>query len=164
MALFSALAIAVHTFEALLPSPLPWLRPGLANILTLCALLLFGGRAAWLVAITRICLGSFLLGTLFSPAFFLSLAGGLVGTGFMITARAVAGSRFGPVGISVSGATGHVLGQLAMAGLLLRHAGLWHLLPPLLLLALASGTFNGIVAALLLERLRRRFAQTGDVA
>lgn len=159
LALFSALAIGVHALEVLMPSPLPWLRPGLANILTLCALFLYGGRAAWLVTLTRIGIGSLLLGTFFSPTFFLALGGGLAATTLMTAGRFVAGARLGPVGISVLGATGHVLAQLLLAGWLLHHAGLWRLLPILLLLALVTGALNGLAADLLLERLRRHFAQ-----
>ena len=159
LALFSALAIGVHALEVLMPLPLPWLRPGLANILTLCALFLYGCRAAWLVTLTRIGSGSLLLGTLFSPTFFLALSGGLVATALMTLARTVAGTRLGPVGISVLGATGHILAQLMVAGWLLQHAGLWRLLPILLVLALVTGTINGLVADLFLERLRQRLAQ-----
>lgn len=153
LALFSALAIGVHTLEVCLPSPLPWLRLGVANILTLCALFLFGGRAAWMVTFTRIGLSGLLLGTLFSPTFFLSLAGGVAATALMTAGHAIAGRHLSPVGISLLGAAGHVHGQLLVAGWLLQHAGLWHLLPFLLLLALATGTVNGLAAAWLLERL-----------
>lgn len=159
LALFSALAIGVHALEVLMPLPLPWLRPGLANILTLCALFLYGTRAAWLVTLTRIGIGSLLLGTLFSPTFFLALSGGLVATALMTFAHTIAGKHLGPVGVSVLGAAGHVLAQLLMAGWLLHHVGLWRLLPFLLILSLVTGTINGLVADLLLERLRQRLAQ-----
>jgi heptaprenyl diphosphate synthase len=159
LALFSALAIAIHAFEFLLPSPVPWLRPGLANILTLCALFLYGGRAAWLVALTRICLGGLLLGTLLSPTFFLALSGGVAATAMMTLAHMLAGGRLGTVGISVLGAAGHILGQLLMAAWLLQHPGVWRLFPPLLMLAVVTGVFNGLAADLLLQRLRLRLAR-----
>ena len=57
LALFAALAVALHTLEALLPSPAPWFRLGFANILTLAALFLYGGRAAWAVTLTRMGIG-----------------------------------------------------------------------------------------------------------
>lgn len=155
LALLSALAIAVHALEALLPSPLPWLRPGLANVLTVATLFLFGGRAAWLVAMTRIGVGALLLGTLLAPTFFLSLAGGVIATGLMTAAYRLAGPRIGPVGVSLLGAAGHVTGQLLAAVWLLRQAALWRLWPVLLLLALGSGVFTGWLADRLLERLRR---------
>ena len=78
LSLLTALAIAIHMFEFLLPSPLPGIRPGFANIIVVSALFLFGSREAWTLTLFRIGLGSFLLGTLFSPTFLLALSGGVV--------------------------------------------------------------------------------------
>lgn len=164
LALFTALAVALHSMEYLLPSPVPWFRPGFANILTVAALCRFGVGAAWWVTLGRILIGSFFLGRFFSPGFFLSLAGGIAATALMAAVRSLFGPRVGPVGLSVLGAAGHAVGQLAVAWLLLvRHQGLWMLLPFLLLSALLTGIFNGVVADLLLESLRRRGApQEGE--
>ena len=128
LALFAALAVALRTFEYLLPSPAPWFRLGFANILTLAALFRYGGRAAWAVTLARVAIGSLVVGSLFSPGFFLSLAGGVCAVALMSGAHALAGRLLGPVGISVLGAVGHVSGQRAVAWLLrVRSAGPWHL-------------------------------------
>ncbi|ORJ62205.1 Gx transporter family protein [Geothermobacter hydrogeniphilus] len=168
LSLFIALAVALNTLEFMLPSPAPWFRLGFANILTLVALYLFGGRAAWTVALARILVGALLLGRLFSPGFFLSLGGGVLATALMTGARRLAGERLGPIGASLLGAAGHATGQLLVAWLLLvRHAGLWTLYPPLLLFALGAGLLNGIAADVLIGTLRRHpaFARgaTGQV-
>lgn len=156
LALFTALAIALHSIEYLLPSPIPWFRFGFANILTVCALCLFGGRAAWWVTLGRILVGSFFLGRFFSPGFFLALAGGIAATALMTALRQVFGTRIGPIGLSVVGAAGHAIGQLTIAWLLLvRHEGMWLLLPFLLLSALVTGLINGTAADLLMASLRR---------
>lgn len=155
LALFIALAVALHTLEALLPSPAPWFRLGFANILTLTALFLYGGRAAWSVTLARIAVGSLFLGTLFSPGFLLSLTGGVFAVAIMTGTRAVAGRHIGPVGLSVLGAVGHASGQMLVAWLLLiRHDGIWTLFPFLLLFSVGTGIANGIAADLLLELLR----------
>jgi heptaprenyl diphosphate synthase len=156
LALFIALAVALHTFEALLPNPLPWLRVGLANILAVTALFLYGIRALWLVSVGRILVGSLVLGNLFSPGFLLSLAGGLLATLLMAGGFRSFAPRVGPVGISVLGALGHVTGQLLMAWLLIvRHSSIWMLLPFFLLFALISGMVNGLAAHMLIEALRK---------
>nr|NIS40465.1 Gx transporter family protein [Desulfuromonadales bacterium] len=156
LALFTALAIALHSVEYLLPSPTPWFRLGFANILTVCALCLFGGRAAWWVTLGRVLVGSFFLGRFFSPGFFLALSGGIAATALMTGVRQACGARIGPVGLSVLGAAGHAVGQLTVAWLLLvRHEGLWLLLPFLLLSALATGIVNGTAADLLMASLRK---------
>lgn len=155
LALFVALAVALHTLEALLPSPAPWFRLGFANILALAALFLYGGRAAWTVTLTRIGVGSLFLGNLFSPGFFLSLTGGVLATALMTGARSAFGRLIGPVGVSALGAVGHAVGQVLVAWLVLvRHDGLWQLLPFFLLFALGTGIANGVAADLLLELLR----------
>jgi len=156
LALFTALAVALHTVEALLPSPAPWFRLGFANILTLTALFLYGGRAAWTVALARIGIGALLLGQLFAPGFLLSLGGGVAATLLMVTARRLLPRTLGPVGVSLLGAAGHASGQLLIAWwLLVRHPGLWRLYPLFLLFSLGTGLLNGVAADLLLEMLGR---------
>jgi heptaprenyl diphosphate synthase len=155
LALFVALAVALHTLEALLPSPAPWFRLGFANILALAALFLYGGRAAWIVTLARIGVGSLFLGNLFSPGFLLSLSGGILSTALMTTSQRTFGRLIGPVGVSVLGAAGHAFGQMLVAWLvLIRHDGLWNLFPFFLLFALGTGIANGVAADLLLELLR----------
>ncbi len=154
LALFIALAVALHTIEALLPSPLPWFRLGLANILGLTALFLYGIRALWIVSLARILVGSLVLGNLFSPGFLLSLSGGLLATLLMATGYRLWQPKIGPVGVSVLGALGHSGGQLLIAWLLIvRHPSIWMMLPFFLLFSLISGIINGLAADLLRESL-----------
>jgi heptaprenyl diphosphate synthase len=154
LALFTALAVALHTLEALWPSPAPWFRLGLANILTLVALFLYGGGAAWTVGLGRVAIGSLLLGRLFTPGFWLALGGAVLATAVMVLARRLAPRRLGPIGISALGAAGHACGQMVVAWLvLIRHPGLWQIFPVLLLVAVVAGVLTGWVAAVLLERL-----------
>ena len=156
VALLTAMAILLHSLEAVLPSPLPWMRLGLANILAVCTLVLFGPRAAFALGLTRVLLGSLLIGTLFSPGFFLSLSGALCATGLMSGLWLAGRRHFGPLGYSCIGAFGHVTGQLLAARLLLiPFDGLWRLLPLFGLLSLVTGVFNGIAADMLLLRLRK---------
>ena len=56
LARFAALAAAVHVLEAGLPSPVPGIKPGLANIVTLIVLLRHGWRAAVVVTLLRVVL------------------------------------------------------------------------------------------------------------
>jgi heptaprenyl diphosphate synthase len=159
LALFTTVAVGLHALETLWPSPAPWFRLGLANILTLVALFLYGGRAAWTVSLGRVAIGSLLLGRLFAPGFWLSLGGTVLATAIMILAHRLAPRRLGPIGVSALGAAGHAFGQILVAWLLLiRHVGLWQLFPLLLLLAVVAGSLTGWVAAVLLERLGKHEA------
>jgi heptaprenyl diphosphate synthase len=77
IAALAAVAIALQVLEAGIPSPIPGVKPGLANIVTLVALLMLGWRAALALTLVRVCAASLLLGTFLSPAFWLSLMGGI---------------------------------------------------------------------------------------
>lgn len=162
LALFVALAVALHTVEVLLPNPLPWFRIGLANILALTALFSYGIQALWIVSISRILIGSLLLGSLFSPGFLLSLGGGIAANLLMSFGYYLWQNKIGPVGVSVLGALGHVTGQLLIAWLVvIRHPSIWMLLPFFLLFALISGIVNGLAADYLLGSLYKHPAFSG---
>ncbi len=155
LALFIAIAVTVHILETLLPTPIPWMRPGLANIMTLAALYLYDGRAAWTVSLARVGIGALLLGRLFSPGFWLAAAGAIVATSAMLVMYRIAGRRLSPIGISVIGAAGHALGQILAARLLvIQHPAIWQVLPLFLLFTIFSGVLTGWLATGLLEQLR----------
>jgi heptaprenyl diphosphate synthase len=159
LALFIALAIAVHTIEVLLPNPIPWFRIGLANIFGLCGLFLYGVQALWVITLCRIVGGSLLVGSLFAPGFVLSLGGGVLACSLMSGGYLLFRRSIGPLGVSLLGAFGHINGQLLIAWLLLiRHSSLWMLLPFFLLFALISGILNGIVSGFLLDILAKHRA------
>ena len=154
LALFIAVAVVLHVFEALMPTPAPWLRLGLANVMTLLALYLYDGKAAWTVSLMRVGLGALLLGRLFGPGFWLALAGTLLATSVMIVLYRTAGRHLSPIGVSAAGAAGHALGQVLAARLLIvQHDAIWQVLPVFLLFATISGVLTGWLTAVLLERL-----------
>lgn len=152
-ALLSAFGLALFLFEASLPRPLPWAKPGLANIATLLALFTLGARSAWAVTFIRLLVGSFVLGSFFSPGFWLSFTGGACSCGVMIFLRRYAARSFSVIGLSLAGALAHVLTQIAVAAvLIIQRVEVLQLLPLLLWPALAAGFIVGLVAFLLLER------------
>lgn len=145
IAWFAALAIAVHLAEAALPSPLPGVKPGLANVVTLLVLERHGWAAAAWVAALRVLVGSLLLGTFLSPTFLLS-AGGAAGSLAVLGLAARAGC-FGAVGYGVLAACAHMAAQFALAWtLLIPHPALLKLLPPLMTVAVVTGLVSGIIA------------------
>jgi len=151
---FAALAVCIHLLESAVPMPLPGVKPGLANVVVLIVLLRHGFRLAASVALLRVLAGAALLGTLFTPAFFLSLAGALAS---LVAAGLVhrAGGRFvGPVGIAVAMAMAHMSGQFLLAWqVFVPHPALINILPVLLAASLGLGMLTGIIAASVLVRL-----------
>jgi heptaprenyl diphosphate synthase len=152
-ALLTGFGLVMFLFESILPRPLPWAKPGLANIATLIALYLVGATSAWVVTLLRVLLGSFFIGSFFNPGFWLSLAGGLAAVAVMTFLKRFASARFSIIGISLAGALAHVLAQIGVAGLLIvRRVEILYLLPAMLWPALFAGVVVGVVAFLLLER------------
>ncbi len=151
LAMLLALGIVLHLVEGLFlgPLPVPGAKMGLANIVTLLALLAYGWRWALLLGVLRVALGSLLSGTFLSLGFLLALSGAVVSALVMAGGRRLGGERLGPVGISVLGAMSHNLAQLAVFALWARHAGVFYYLPALLLLAGPTGLFTGLVGGYL---------------
>jgi heptaprenyl diphosphate synthase len=151
IARLAALAIGLTLAEAAIPSPVPGVKPGLANIVILLVLLQYGWRAAASVSALRVLAGGLLLGSLFAPGFWLSAAGALASLAVLGLAQHLPQRYFGPVSLSVLAAFGHIGGQLALAGWwLLPGAALLKLLPVFAAAALIFGTVNGVITARLL--------------
>jgi len=158
IAWLAALAITIHIAESALPNPLPGVKPGLANVVTIAVLYLYGWRTAAWVSLLRVLVGSLLLGTFLSPTFVLSLAGALasittLGGAYLINTR-LPGQGLGPVGYSLLAAMAHIAGQFYSAyWLFIPHAALFTLLPVLMSAAVVLGLINGIITRTMLQRL-----------
>lgn len=153
IAKLAALAIALHMVEAVIPSPLPGVKPGIANIVTLYVLYQYGfATAAW-VSILRVFASSLLLGQFLSPTFVLSLSGALLSLGMLWLAIKLPKKWFGPVSLSILAAFAHIAGQLIIVRLwLIPHAGVAYLVPVFALAALFFGVINGIITAKLIKK------------
>lgn len=152
LALLIAMGTALHVAEALLPIPLPipGIKLGLANIVTLLAIYLYGFRDGLTVALLRVLLGSLIGGVFLAPGFLLGISGAIIST--LIMATLLRYTRcFTLIGISMAGAVGHNIGQLLAASLLLQSNAIFFYLPVLLLAGIPSGIFTGYLLTVLLE-------------
>ncbi|MEW6163730.1 MAG: Gx transporter family protein [Pseudomonadota bacterium] len=148
----AAAAIALTVAEAALPSPLPGVKPGLANIVVLIVLWRHGWREAAWVSLLRVVAGSLLVGQFLAPGFFLGLTGALASLAVLAAAARLPRRWFGPVTASVLAAFAHIGGQLMLARLwLVPHDGVFYLVPVFGLAALVFGIVNGLIAARLLK-------------
>jgi heptaprenyl diphosphate synthase len=157
IALLSAYALGLHAFESLLPTPVPWLRLGFANIVTLVTLILYGMRAAFMVTLIRVTLASLFTGTFLGPAFILSLGGGILSTvsmGFIIS---LAPRLFSPIGISIIGAFFHNIAQLFFGYVLFiqRIEAILLITPVIVLAGTFTGLVNGVISDLLIKSLKK---------
>lgn len=146
-ALLTALALALSYTERLIPLglviPLPGVKLGLANIVTLFALYALGRGPAFAILTVRCLLSSLFGGGL--SAFFFSITGGLLAMAVMAL---LADSRHLSIfGVSICGAAAHNVGQIAAAALVLKSGMVVAYLPPLLLVGIATGFITGTAAA-----------------
>lgn len=153
IALAAAAAVALAFVESALPSPIPGIKPGLANIVVLMVLLRHGWvDAAW-VSLLRVLVGGLLFGQFLTPGFLLSLGGALASLAALWLSARLPARGFGPVTHSIAAAFAHVGGQLLIARyLLIGHAGIAYLIPPFLVAALVFGSANGLACAWLLRQ------------
>lgn len=165
IALLSAYALGLHGFETLLPSPIPWMRLGLANIITITALFLYGTRAAVMVTLIRVVLGSLFAGTFPGPGFILSLGGGLASILAMASIFSLAPRLFSAVGLSIVGALFHNIVQLVIAYFLFiqKIEAVLLITPLMILLGTLTGTVNGVVSELLIKNLKNSHEKLQNV-
>lgn len=152
IARLAALAVGLSLIDAAIPTPLPGVKPGLANIVTLLVLARYGWTTAAWVSGLRVLAGSLLLGQFLAPGFFLSLTGALLSLGVLALTRYLPQNGFGPVSWSILAAFAHIGGQLLLArAWLIPHDGVFLLTPVFAAAALVFGTLNGLIVARLLS-------------
>lgn len=151
IARLAAAAIALSLVDAAIPLPLPGVKPGLANIVTLLVLYRYGfATAAWVSAL-RVVAGGLLLGHFLAPGFFLSLTGAAASLAVLAAAQHLPRRWFGPVTLSLVAAFAHIGGQLLLArAWLIPHDGVFLLAPVFFAAALFFGIINGLIVARLL--------------
>ena len=144
------LGTTLHVFEAMLPNPLPFpgVKLGLANIVTLLAIYMYGLREGLIVAVLRVLFGSLLIGTLFSVSFMMSLTGAVISSLVMaILYRYI--HVFSILGVSMAGAVSHNVGQLLMASYLIETKSIFFYLPVLIVVGLPTGFMTGYISRML---------------
>lgn len=155
--LMISLALALSVIEKWFPLglivPFPGIKLGLANVVTMFALIYFGVRAAFLVTVIRCFLGAIFYGGITALA--LSLSGGLLALLLMAILKPGYKRLFSLNGISVAGAAAHNVGQVAMAAFLLGNAGVYAYLSVLLLTAVITGVLTGTISIALFGRLEK---------
>jgi heptaprenyl diphosphate synthase len=152
----TVLAIGLHLAESALPSPIPGIKPGLANIITVMVCVQYGWRSAAWVTFLRVLVGSIVLGTFLSPTFILSLSGSLAAVILLRIATLLPEKGFGPVGYSLLAALAHMASQIWVAyHLFVPHPAILGMVPLLMTMAIIFGIGNGILAALTMRKLEQ---------
>lgn len=146
-AVLISLALALSYMERFIPLqmviPLPGIKLGLANIVTLIAIYYLDLKSAYAIVFIRCLMGAIFGGGVSGLLF--SLTGGLISLTVMLLAKKM--PCFSIFGVSVLGAATHNIGQILAAMLLMRSVYIGAYLPYLLIVALFTGYATGLASA-----------------
>ena len=151
MAMLCAIALTIFMVEAQIPPlvPMPGVKMGLSNIVTVFAVFALGPGEAAAILFVRIFLGAVFAGN-FSTILY-SGAGGACAILVTIVLRKILNQKQLWIAGCI-GAIAHSIGQMAMAILLTGTPSLVVYLPFMIVCSIISGTFTGLCAQVLVNR------------
>lgn len=153
MALMVGYSLIIYILESYIPNPLiaifPGAKLGLANIITLTCLVIFGFKDTFIILSIRILMSSIFAGPISYLMF--SIVGGYLSLFFMTGALKL--KKFSLIGVSVLGAIGHNIGQLIVASLIIKNAMIFSYLPYMLIASIITGVFVGITSKYMVNKM-----------
>ena len=145
-----ASAIVVNYLESFIPVFIPGVKLGLANVIILIMLYEFKWHEAFLVDILRILIVSLIRGSFLTPAFYMSISGGILSFIIMLIFSKL--KFFSPIGVSVLGALAHSTGQVIACIIIISLDSVLYYLPFIALLSVLTGLISGLIVRLYLKR------------
>ncbi|MFQ9932826.1 MAG: Gx transporter family protein [Lachnospiraceae bacterium] len=152
LSLYTAISLSIFMIEATLPAlaPIPGVKLGLANIITLLVLVRFSSKDALIVLSLRIILATLLAGQ--AVSFIYSVSGGLLCLIIMSASNKLLGGKYIYL-TSILGAVAHNTGQILAAFFVLRLSGILVYIPYLIISGIITGLFTGLVCHFTLKKL-----------
>lgn len=154
MALLTAIALTIFVVEAQIPAPvpIPGVKLGLANIITLITVCLLGKKEAGVVLLVRVIMGAMFAG---SPSTLLfSAVGGLFAYLTMCLTVGLFGDNRLWI-VSALAGIAHNAGQLLACVLVVKTPGVFAYAPILAASGVVTGVFTGFAAQYLLKALKK---------
>lgn len=145
------IAMIMSYLETLVPLnfAVPGIKMGLANLVIIFVLYRRSFGDACIVSLMRVLLVALLFGNAMSLIY--SVSGAVLS--LLLMRLMMMTERFSPVGVSVTGAVMHNVGQIIAAIFILGSSRIAYYLPVLLVSGIVTGTVIGIVAARLIRRI-----------
>ena len=152
MAMLTAISMIVFLSEAQIPLPfvIPGVKLGVANVITLFALWMYGWKEAGAILVVRIILGNLIVGNVMAILF--SMAGGVLCWAVMSLLKPFMDRKQIWI-MSILGAIAHNAGQLAVAVWVSGTPAIGWYGPVLLLAAILTGFFTGHCAQAVLNHM-----------
>ncbi len=152
-----ALAFIFSYLESLFPVliPIPGIKLGLANLVTVIALYTIGEKAAFFISILRILLSGFAFSGIFPMIY--GLAGGILSfLGMVFLKQKKCCSLYG---VSMAGGALHNIGQIGIAAIVLKSSSIFTYLGILLPAGVLTGGVIGVIASKVLQSLKGQHNQ-----
>ena len=152
--LLTAIALTIFMVELQIPPvvPVPGVKLGLANIVTIFAIYFLGPGDAFSILLARILLGGIFSGRVIALIY--SLSGGVLCYLIMLAMRRIVTERQIWV-CSVVGAVAHNIGQIAAAVFVTGTIAILSYLPVLMISGICAGACTGLCAQLVVTRVRK---------
>ena len=132
---------------------IPGVKLGLANVVTLVVLYLYGRKEAFIVLIIRVFLVGLIYSGLFGTTFWISLSGGLVAITVMLLMSL---TKLSIYSVSVSGSLMHMVGQIVAAIILLNTETLLYYLPFMIMLSVPTGIITAFLSKKIIANLKQK--------
>lgn len=154
LSLLISQALVLNVIERVIAPPvfMPGVKLGLANVISLFTIIIFGWKEALLVVFLRTLLSSFFGGGF--SAFAYSIAGGVLSTLIMTFMYRYYKHLFSIVAISVAGSVFHNIGQILIASIVVSNINLFFYLPILLISGVVMGIFIGVTVQYTMKPLK----------
>jgi len=157
LSLLTAGAMILSIIEGIIPLPFiaPGAKLGLANIVTLTVIVIFGFKDAILVVVLRCILMMFVAGNPIS--FIYSISSGIISVIVMYISLKYMNKYFSLIGISVLGAITHNASQITVAAIMFENLSMYTYLPIMSLISIFTGCFVGYTSIYITDNLGKYF-------
>ncbi len=149
LSMFLTVSIVVSIIESFIPTGVPSVRLGLANVFTLIILYTYGAKEALFVLVLRVLLVGILRGTLATPTFILSASG--ASFSFIIMYLISKVKYFSIISVSVLGSLAHSIGQIVASIFVMDTAVMIYYFPISIAVSIPAGIITGLLAIKILK-------------
>ena len=147
-----AISVVLSIIESFIPifsGLIVGVKLGLANIIVLYVLYIYGLKDAIYISILRVILVGILRTGLFSITFLFSLSGAIISILMMGLFKL---TKLSIIGVSIIGSIFHIVGQIIVAVIILNTSNILYYLPYLLIFSCITGTIIGIISTEIVNR------------
>lgn len=152
LSMLTVIGLIIWTLEEFIPRPLPFIKFGFANLVSLVVLVLYGYKEALLVTFLRIVLANIITGKIGTPSILISLSAGMVSISIVSLYYYIQDGLFSLIGLSILGAFFHNIVQFAVVSVVVTlKRQIFYLFPFFAVSSIMTGGIVGLLAGFSLK-------------